>query len=203
MSTCPTCKVEYRVFKDADNTRYRRPCPCEVTNTCHSCKRGKISQAVLGGDGEVAYYACSAHGLEDAAAWAPLEAPASPKDSKTTRAAKAAQAAPVALASVYPIEWTRSELYFATCRGCQVSWATTEDKPPRRCPACGSDVYDLLPEQGAVDLRAVAGPLRTVWTLIVTTPAGVDPGALLVKPLLSKTGDAESYGVKKGGRDGS
>lgn len=203
MSACPTCKVEYRVFKDVDDTRYRKPCPCEVTNPCFKCKRGKISQAVLGGDGEVAYYACSAHGLEDAAAWAPLEAPAASKDSKTAKASKGASAPGAPVASVYPIEWTRTELYFATCRGCQVSWATTEAGPPRHCPGCGGDKYDLHPEQGAVDTRAAVGPLRTVWTLIVTTPVGVDPTALLFKPLLNKTGDEESYGVKKGGRDGS
>lgn len=77
MSSCSKCGTEYKVLKDLDDTRYRRPCACEADEPCADCKRGRVTHVILAGDGSPRF-ACSKHGLDEAADWEPAAPKASP-----------------------------------------------------------------------------------------------------------------------------
>lgn len=68
---CDKCGTEYKLIRDQDDNLIRRICPCEVTQTCHQCKRGKVNHAQLTSTGHVANYACAKHGSPDAVDWLP------------------------------------------------------------------------------------------------------------------------------------
>lgn len=59
---CPTCSVEYVVFRDIENKRWRFLCRCEQSARC-SKGRHPATHAKLNAEGGVERFACDDHGV--------------------------------------------------------------------------------------------------------------------------------------------
>lgn len=156
---CHTCHQEHKILKDIDDTRYRKPCLCEVNQPCADCKRGKITHVVLAGDGSISRFVCSKHGLEEAAGWEPLGAPV-PKDP-----VKPKPDAKKLVAEPFKGESTSVPLYHVE-KPCLLHASAGSDKDVLQCLDC----------QGASELKGV------IQTHVSVGPAGRSVVVMFVVP---------------------
>lgn len=181
-----------QIFRNADDIRYRRVTPTEAASEkCHRCKRGTVNHAVMAG-GEVSYYACARHGVEEAKAFG-----ATPATSVDTPAPKAASKAPEPPKDDGWANYKRVALHTYRCTACKQQWAENEDQDGEgpRCPRCGVGGVRDGDVAGYADVSSTSGKEGQVAGYI--TVLFFKPPAQRGADTLVLRGYEAPYGVKK------
>ena len=152
--SCPKCGSDLPILRDDDDNLYRRLCPCEATEPCFACARGKVVVALLDRAGEVSKLACSKHGNEDSRTWLSQihqEKKSTPekveKKDKGEKPEKRNVRPPAEKGSPNDVKRDNLPIYAGQCCGKNI--LSTHDR--FKCPHCSKSVQGSLLKGGSMD----------------------------------------------------